>query len=108
MEIIKTILRSFVPNTKVAWIDYKSAGAKIPFKLRVNDLLAVWRSTGIFMLFVGIAVTLLLLVAPGRDALLLVIEDVNNYDFSSLISLLIGLFFWSIVSEFGVRYSIYV
>lgn len=60
------------------------------------------------MLFVGIAVTLLLVVAPGRDALLLVIEDVNNYEFSSLISLIVGLFIWSVASEFGIRYSIYV
>lgn len=108
MKILKIILRSFIPNTKVAWIDYKNAGAKIPFKIKINDLLAVLRNTGFFMLFIAVAVILMLLVSPGRDALLLVIEDVNNYEFSSLISLIAGVFFWSIISEFGVRYSIYV
>jgi len=108
MHIISIILKSFVPNLRVAYVEYKTSGAPIPFKTKLTDLLAVLRSTGFFLLFVVLAIFVFLLISPGRDALLIVIEDIHDYHIWSLLSLLTGIFVWSIISEFGVRYSIYV
>ena len=44
----------------------------------------------------------------GKDIILLVIENLSKFDFRSLVSLLVGLIIWSVISEFGARYKIYV
>jgi hypothetical protein len=66
------------------------------------------RGTGFFLFFAILALLVFMVITPGRDALLLVIENVHAGNPGSLISLLTGIFIWSIISEFGVRYSIYV
>ena len=108
MNFTRIFFRSFIPNLKVGYYDYKNSGAAIPFKTKMVDLIEVVRSAGVFLLFIVLALFLFLFIAPGRDALSLVLEDVRSGNVSSLASLLIGLFTWSVISEFGARYSIYV
>jgi hypothetical protein len=108
MNFAKILLRSFIPNFKVGYNDYKNSRAAIPFKTKMVDLFAVVRSAGVYLLFVLLALFLFLFIAPGRDALSLVLEDIHAGNISSLVSLLIGVFIWSVISEFGARYSIYV
>src|ERR1700722_19086082 len=108
MNFTRIFLQSFIPNLKVGYYDYKTSGAAIPFKTKMVDLIAVVRSAGVFLLFGLLALFLFLFIAPGRDALSLVLEDVHSGNITSLVSLLIGVFTWSIISEFGARYSIYV
>ena len=108
MNFTRILLKSFIPNLKVGYNDFKNSRAAIPFKTKMADLIAVVRSAGVFLLFGILALFLFLFIAPGRDALSLVLEDVHSGNISSLVSLLIGVFIWSIISEFGARYSIYV
>jgi hypothetical protein len=108
MNILKIILKSLIPNFKVAYFEFKIRGASVPFKTKLSDFLSVLRNTGFYLFFAIIAFVVFLVISPGRDALLLVIEDVHYNNPASLISLLTGIFTWSIISEFGVRYSIYV
>src|ERR1700733_9381035 len=106
MNFTRILLRSFIPNLKVGYHDYKNSSKAIPFKTRMIDLIAVVRSAGLYLLFGLIALFLFLFIPPGRDALSLVLEDVRSGDISSLASLLVGVFIWSAISEFGARYSI--
>jgi hypothetical protein len=108
MNILKIILRSLIPNLKVAYFEFKIRGAAVPFKTKLNDFFSVLRNTGFYLFFAIVAFVVFLVISPGRDALLPVIEDVHYNNPASLISLLTGIFAWSIISEFGVRYSIYV
>jgi len=108
MSVVRILLKSFIPNLKTGYKHYKRSGAPIPFKTRMIDLIDLVRSAGVFLLFGILALFLFLFIAPGRDALSLVLEDVHSGSVASLISLLTGLFIWSIISEFGARYSIYV
>src|ERR1700733_4897377 len=100
MNFTRILLKNFTPNLKVGYKHFKNSGAPVPFKTRMVDLIDLVRSAGVFLLFIILALFLFLFIAPGRDALSLVLEDVHSGNISSLVSLLIGLFIWSIISEF--------
>ena len=83
-------------------------GKPIPIEDKLSDFLEVFKSTRIFLIFNLLALLVFIALPQGKDIILIVIEDLSSFSFSSLISLLIGLAGWSIVSEFGARYKVYV
>ena len=84
------------------------AGKGIPVEDKFTDFIEIFRSTRIYFLFNILALLVFILLPQGKDVILIVIEDLSNFHPGSLISLLIGLTGWSVVSEFGARYKIYI
>ena len=80
----------------------------IPVEDKITDFLEVFRSTRIFLIFNLLAFIVFISLPQGKDVILIVIEDLTNFHFGSLLSLLIGLAGWSIISEFGARYKVYI
>jgi hypothetical protein len=80
----------------------------IPFRYLIKDFWEVLRSAGMFTVFNVLALFVFTALPQGKDVLLIIVEDILTFHVWNLIWLLIGVVFWSIVSEYGTRYSIYV
>ena len=75
----------------------------------VHDFIAVVRSTGMFGVLNIIALLVFTVLPQGKDIFLIIAEEVGvQKRFGNLIFLLVSIVLWSIVSEFGARYAIYV
>jgi hypothetical protein len=83
-------------------------GKGIPIEDKVSDFIQIFKTTRIFFLFNILALLVFTVLPQGKDVILIVIEDLSGLNPLSLISLLVGLFGWCIISEFGARYKIYV
>lgn len=81
----------------------------VQFRFFVLDILSVIFSTGFFGLLNLLAFMIFIVLPQGKDILMIVVEEVGSQNrYGNLIWLLFGTFLWSIVSEFGARYAIYV
>lgn len=81
----------------------------IPIKYLLQDTWAIIRSTGMLGVLNIIALLVFTVLPQGKDVLLIIAEEVGvEMRFGNLIFLVIGIFFWSVVSEFACRYTIYV
>ncbi|MCE3259139.1 MAG: hypothetical protein K0S12_780, partial [Bacteroidetes bacterium] len=81
----------------------------IPVKELVLDIFSVVQKTGFFFLLNMTALFVFTSLPQGKDVILIISEEVGvEHRFGSLIWMLIGVLFWSIVSEFACRYSVYV
>ncbi len=86
-----------------------AASDGIAFKFLLRDFWSVILNVGFMAVFQLLALLIFLYLPQGKDTLLIVVEDLaGNHNFGNLAWLLIGLVFWSIVSEYAVRYAIYV
>ncbi len=83
-------------------------GKSVPAEDKLTDFLEVFKSTRIYLLFNLIALFIFTLLPQGKDIILIMIEDLSDFNPGSVISLLIGLIGWSVVSEFGARYKVYI
>lgn len=75
-----------------------------PFK----DLLIVLRPLwfiGLFQVLVGIAV---IFMPQGQDMILAILEDFVSGQFWSFLCFIVALYFWSVTSEFGSRFILYL
>jgi hypothetical protein len=88
--------------------DLWKAKSDIPLRYLVSDFLAVLRSAGMFAFFNLVALLVFTVLPQGKDILLIIAEDIQFYQVGNLFCLIIGVVFWSITSEYGTRYSIYV
>jgi hypothetical protein len=106
--IITDILGNLVPAFKNGFIEVTKRGKPLTLRIICRDFLSVFLSVG-FLIIPSFVVGLLLIVLPqGRDALLLVVEELAEKDPLPLIFFLGALFFWSVSAELSVRYAIYV
>jgi hypothetical protein len=81
----------------------------IPWRHLITDFFSVVRSSGMFSVLNFIAFFVFTILPQGRDVLLIVVEEIAvQHRFGNLICMLIGAFIWSVVSEYGCRYAIYV
>jgi hypothetical protein len=94
--------------TSFAFRRLRFAGRGVAFEEKISDFFDIFKTTLIFFLFNLLALFVFTLLPQGKDVILIVIEDLSNFYIGSLISLLVGLLCWCIISEFGVRYKIYV
>lgn len=95
------------------WLSYAVrrllfVGKHIPIEDKIKDFFEIFKSTRLYFLFNLLAFFIFIGLPQGQDVLLVVIDDLSSGSFLSLLSLLIGLTIWSIISEFGARYKIYV
>lgn len=84
------------------------SGRKVSFEDKVDDFISIFKTTLIFFVFNLLAFFVFTLLPQGRDTILIVIENLSKLNFGSLVSLIVGLLGWCIISEFGARYKIYV
>ena len=99
-----------VTHFRMVFIELNEARNGLPISHQVRDFVSVLRSCGVFAVLNFLALLVFTFLPQGKDVLLMVVEDigVKPHRFGNLICLLIGVFIWSIVSEFGSRYAIYV
>ena len=83
-------------------------GTTIPIEDKITDFFEIFKTTRLFFLFNLLALLVFTVLPQGKDVILIVIEDLSNYQFWSLVTLVISLICWCIISEFGARYKIYV
>ncbi|WP_315814413.1 hypothetical protein [Paraflavitalea speifideaquila] len=100
------LLEHFTRQFKSLW----KAKTGIPLRYLVSDFFSVLRSVGMFAFLNLIAFIVFAFLPQGKDVLLIVAEDISRppHQIGNLIWLLIGVIFWSVASEFGSRYSIYI
>ncbi len=105
-NFLKFLFDHFYTLFKDLW----KAKDDIQFRYLLTDFLAVLRSAGMFTFFNLVALIVFTTLPQGKDILLIIAEDISRPDpkFGNLLWLIIGVIFWSIVSEYGTRYSIYV
>ncbi len=84
------------------------AGIGVPLEDKVADFFEIFRITGLFFVFNLLALLVFTVFPQGKDVILIVIEDLSDFKFWALFTLLISLMSWCMVSEFGARYKIYV
>ena len=97
----------FLHFTKIAR-ELWAAKGKIELRYLASDFLSVISSVGMIAFFNFIALLVFTLLPQGKDVLLIIVEDTIKFRAGNLVCLIIGIILWSIVSEFGSRYSIYV
>jgi hypothetical protein len=74
----------------------------------IKDIFAITRPLWFILVFQLHIAIVLLGTNEGQDMLTLMMEDMFYNQWSSLIWFLVALFFWSVVSEFGCRFILYL
>lgn len=115
MNIIAPIQRFFVVIflyifrlTSFAVRRLRFAGKGVAIEDKATDFFEIFKTTRLFFLFNLLALLVFTLLPQGKDIILIVIEDLSDFNIWSLVSLFAGLFGWCIISEFGARYKIYI
>ncbi|MBC7948023.1 MAG: patatin-like phospholipase family protein [Chitinophagaceae bacterium] len=103
-DFLKFLFRHFYTILSDLW----RARSDIQPRYLLSDFVAVLRSAGMFTFFNLVAVVVFTVLPQGKDILLIIAEDILHYKVGNLFCLLVGTVFWSVVSEYGTRYSIYV
>jgi hypothetical protein len=107
-KILKNILFYIFRLLGFALSRLRFVGKGVPIEDKISDFLEIFRTTLVFFLFNVLALFVFIFLPQGKDIILIVIEDLSNFQIGSLISLLLGVIGWSVISEFGARYKIYV
>jgi len=97
-NFLKFLFDHFYNLLKDLWV----AKSDIQLRYLISDFLSVLRSAGMFTFFNLVALIVFTVMPQGKDILLIIAEDILQYHFGNLIWLLIGVVFWSIVSEYGI------
>lgn len=111
LDALKAIAGLILPNLKKQLTQLAEDVQHTKFRYVVTDTLSTFRSAGLFLFFNIAAIAVFTMLPQGRDILRIVAEDLStldNLNVWNLVWLLIGVFIWSVVSEYGTRYSIYV
>jgi hypothetical protein len=104
----KALFGSFVPAFRKGFTEIKLHFGRLTLRILLLDLLLVAASIGFIIVPAFIVGLILILLPQGRDALLLVVEKTINHNFFPLVFLLLSVTAWSVISELGVRYAIYI
>lgn len=80
----------------------------IPLRYVLADAIAVFRKSGFYILFLLLVSFGFIFLNPGRDVVYMLMVDFYEGKAVAIACLLFGIIFWSVVMEFGSRYSVYV
>jgi hypothetical protein len=105
-KFFEFLLKHFARQFKALW----KAKTGIPARYLVSDFFSVLRSVGMFAFLNLVAFVVFAFLPQGKDVLLIIAEDISRppHQIGNLVWLLVGVIFWSVASEFGSRYAIYV
>ena len=106
--ILKVLFGSFVPPIKNFIRLFSVRSKNLNLTTLVRDFFSVGFRVG-FVIVPALLVAIVFILLPqGRDTILQVVEKVSEGNYVQLFFLLGALALWSIFSELGVRYSIYI
>src|SRR5579862_9738283 len=106
---VKSFLSFLFKHFVLLFADLGKASDGIPLKYLINDFMSVLRSSGVFLILNILAFLVFTVLPQGKDILLIVVEDVGvQHRPGNLFCLVVGILVWSIITEFGTRYAIYV
>lgn len=113
MEKLLDLLKSFAGflfyHYKGLYNELNKARNHVPLRYMISDFVSVLRSCGMFVTLHIVALLVFTVLPQGRDVLLIVVEEIAvQHHVGNLLWLLGGAFIWSVVSEYGSRYAIYV
>ncbi len=111
MPVIKFFTRFFaaiLPNFLYLIKAFREKGGRIPFWIAVTDFLFVLRGMWMFLLLNLLGFVFFFVLSQGTDMLTAIMEDTKNSYAGTILWLVLGTFCWSIVAEFGARYSMNV
>jgi hypothetical protein len=99
---------AILPNLRKILVAFREKGSKIPFWTAVTDSLFVLRGMWLFLFLNLAGVVFFIFLTQGTDLLTAIMEDTRQSYTGSILWLVLGTFFWSIVAEFGARYTMNV
>lgn len=102
------VFGSFIPAFKKGLFEVRFSFKRLKLRVLVHDFISVASNIGFVILPAFLVSFVFLLLPQGRDTLLLVIEHLSVWNFWPLFFLMLGITAWSMVSEFSVRYAIYI
>lgn len=105
---VKNFVRFLFAHFFEIFSDLLSARGSIPANDLMKDTLSTLLSAGMMLVFNLVALVVFLFLPQGQDVLLIVSEDITGGEAGSLVWLAFGTVIWSLFSEFGMRYAIYV
>ncbi|MEO8404738.1 MAG: hypothetical protein ABI480_09090 [Chitinophagaceae bacterium] len=107
MFIVRFFYRFFagiLPNLFKVVRAFRKKGGRLPFWIAVMDFLFVLRGMALFLLLNLAGLVFFFFLSQGTDLLTVIMEDSKENYAGSILWLLLGTFFWSVVAEFGARY----
>lgn len=108
LDFLSGFLKFFIPVISRESSDLLLAAKGVKARYIFSDTLNMLLNAKM-LLFFNIAACLVFTILPaGKDVLLIVAEELSRYNFANYIWLMFGVTVWSIISEYAVRYSIYV
>jgi hypothetical protein len=105
---VKNFIKFLFAHFFEIFTDLLSAKDSIPLNDLLKDTLSTLMSSGMMLVFNLVALVVFLFLPQGQDVLLIVSEDITGGQFGSLLWLAFGTVVWSLFSEFGMKYAIYV
>lgn len=109
LDLLKSFAGFLFYHYKGLYNELNKARDHVPARYMISDFVSVLRSCGMFVTLHVIALLVFTALPQGRDVLLIVVEDIAvQHHAGNLLWLLGGAFIWSVVSEYGSRYAIYV
>lgn len=101
-----------LPNLSEITKEVRAAARPVPFKYKVTDTWAVLRNSGSYLVFALLAIIIFWALPQGQDLMYILVDswtDSNKRRFIFyLLFLVIALCGWSLCTEFGSRYAMYV
>ncbi|MCW3102307.1 MAG: hypothetical protein JWO09_747 [Bacteroidetes bacterium] len=97
-----------VSNIGKGFWRYLVLGYRIGWQDAYHDLFSVVRRLWFFFIFQVVAVLALIFLPQGQDLLQCLVEDAAMDNFQPALWLLVGMWIWSLTSEFGARMLLYL
>jgi hypothetical protein len=111
MAIFRFFYRFFAALLPNAWKilkAFREKGGKLRFWIAVMDFLFVMRGMAMFLFLNLLGFVFFVSLTQGTDLLTSIMEDSKESYFGTITWVVLGVFFWSVVAEFGARYSMNV
>jgi hypothetical protein len=101
-------IAAILPNLRKILMAFREKGSKIPFWTAITDSLFVLRGMWLFLFLNLAGLVFFIFLTQGTDILTAIMEDTRQSYAGTILWLVLGAFFWSIVAEFGARYTMNV
>lgn len=108
MVVLRSLYRFFISPFINSWKVLEACRAtagQLSFWVAAMDILFVLRGMALFLLLNLIGLVFFVFLTQGTDLLTAIMEDSKQSYLGTVTWLLAGTFLWSVVAEFGARYS---
>lgn len=100
---------AIIPSDIIKLIkDIRQKSKVVQFWPAMMDIFFVLRGMWLFLFLNLLGIVFFIFLTQGTDLLTAVLEDTNQSYLGSITWLILGTFFWSVIAEFGARFSMNV